>query len=309
VTKHTSAIIAAIAGFPLVASAQVLHDNGGLITTPNPACVTGANFASQLQTVGGFPNGWIGWGHQLSATADNRVADDFTITQAQGWTISGIQFFDYQTLATTTASPITAVNLRIWNAKPGSPGAAVIWGDTTTNRLSLTEFTSIYRISGTCTLNRAIFRSTVTVNASFGPGTYWLDWQAVGSAQFSGPWTPSVTLTGLRGKPGANAVQYESIDGLWEDVTDTGPAPDFSSPPVAQDFPFAILGIVNLPPCYANCDQSTTPPVLTANDFQCFLTNYANGTSYANCDQSGGVPALTANDFQCFINNYVGGCS
>ena len=61
--------------------------------------------------------------------------------------------------------------------------------------------------------------------------------------------------------------------------------------------------------CYANCDQSTSNPLLTANDFQCFLNEYAAGTSYANCDGSTNVPALTANDFQCFLNAYAGGCS
>ncbi len=62
------------------------------------------------------------------------------------------------------------------------------------------------------------------------------------------------------------------------------------------------------PNCYANCDRSTTAPVLTANDFQCFLDHYAAGAADANCDGSTGTPALTANDFQCFINTYAAGC-
>jgi hypothetical protein len=61
--------------------------------------------------------------------------------------------------------------------------------------------------------------------------------------------------------------------------------------------------------CYANCDQSTGSPVLTANDFSCFLNSFAAGESYANCDGSTGSPALTANDFACFITRYVDGCS
>ncbi|MBX3377782.1 MAG: hypothetical protein KF678_12355 [Phycisphaeraceae bacterium] len=62
-------------------------------------------------------------------------------------------------------------------------------------------------------------------------------------------------------------------------------------------------------PCYANCDNSTGSPVLTANDFQCFLNKYASGDAYANCDQSTGSPLLTANDFQCFLNKYASGCN
>jgi hypothetical protein len=62
-------------------------------------------------------------------------------------------------------------------------------------------------------------------------------------------------------------------------------------------------------PCRANCDGSTTTPVLTPNDFQCFLNAYAAGLSSANCDGSTTTPMLTPNDFQCFINQYAAGCS
>jgi hypothetical protein len=58
--------------------------------------------------------------------------------------------------------------------------------------------------------------------------------------------------------------------------------------------------------CYANCDQSATCPVLTANDFVCFFAAYNTATSYANCDGMGG---LTASDFYCFLSAYANGCS
>jgi len=60
--------------------------------------------------------------------------------------------------------------------------------------------------------------------------------------------------------------------------------------------------------CYANCDGSTGSPLLTANDFTCFINAYAAASSAANCDQSTGNPLLTANDFTCFINAYATGC-
>ena len=63
------------------------------------------------------------------------------------------------------------------------------------------------------------------------------------------------------------------------------------------------------PTCYANCDASTGTPLLTANDFACFLNAYVNNSAYANCDGSTGSPALTPNDFQCFVNLYAAGCS
>ena len=60
--------------------------------------------------------------------------------------------------------------------------------------------------------------------------------------------------------------------------------------------------------CYANCDGSTTPPILTANDFNCFLNKYAAGDPYANCDGSTTPPILNANDFSCFLNAFAAGC-
>jgi hypothetical protein len=63
------------------------------------------------------------------------------------------------------------------------------------------------------------------------------------------------------------------------------------------------------PVCYANCDQSSAAPVLNANDFQCFLNQFAAGEASANCDQSTTAPTLNANDFQCFLNAFAAGCA
>jgi hypothetical protein len=68
------------------------------------------------------------------------------------------------------------------------------------------------------------------------------------------------------------------------------------------------LAVPYAPCCWANCDNSTVSPVLTANDFQCFLNKFAAGDLYANCDGSSVPPLLNANDFQCFLNAYASGC-
>src|SRR5262249_46875310 len=78
------------------------------------------------------------------------------------------------------------------------------------------------------------------------------------------------------------------------------------SPSPAFNMVFQLEGIVG---CDANCDGSTTTPVLNANDFQCFLNLFASGNIAANCDQSTALPLLTANDFQCFLNRFAAGCS
>jgi hypothetical protein len=66
------------------------------------------------------------------------------------------------------------------------------------------------------------------------------------------------------------------------------------------------IGLTATMPCYPNCDGSTSTPILTANDFACFLNRYAENNSYANCD---GVGGLTANDFACFLTRYAQGCT
>jgi hypothetical protein len=61
--------------------------------------------------------------------------------------------------------------------------------------------------------------------------------------------------------------------------------------------------------CYPNCDGSTTPPVLSAQDFACFLARFRAGDSdYANCDESTIPPILNPADFTCFLSKFRAGC-
>jgi hypothetical protein len=68
------------------------------------------------------------------------------------------------------------------------------------------------------------------------------------------------------------------------------------------------IGPVTAGGCYANCDNSTTTPVLNVADFTCFLQRYAAGESYANCDNSTTPPVLNVADFTCFLQQYAAGC-
>jgi hypothetical protein len=65
--------------------------------------------------------------------------------------------------------------------------------------------------------------------------------------------------------------------------------------------------------CYANCDGSTTLPVLNVADFTCYLQRFAAGcpapySCYANCDGSTAAPFLNIADFTCFLQKYAAGC-
>lgn len=70
---------------------------------------------------------------------------------------------------------------------------------------------------------------------------------------------------------------------------------------------FELSG-VGPPPCSANCDGSTSAPVLNANDFACFLNLFAQQSASANCDGSIAPPTLNAADFACFLNQFAAGC-
>jgi hypothetical protein len=61
--------------------------------------------------------------------------------------------------------------------------------------------------------------------------------------------------------------------------------------------------------CYANCDESTSQPVLNVGDFACFLNKFAAGHVYANCDQSTQPPTLNVADFACFLTKFAIGCN
>lgn len=62
------------------------------------------------------------------------------------------------------------------------------------------------------------------------------------------------------------------------------------------------------PPCYVNCDESTSAPVLNAADFACFLQRFAAGDLYVNCDGSTVHPMLNVADFTCFVRRFAAGC-
>jgi len=87
------------------------------------------------------------------------------------------------------------------------------------------------------------------------------------------------------------------------------PAP---SPPAAFEVDFIDGGNrparIRVGGCYANCDGSTTPPVLNVNDFVCFAAAMAAGDLYANCDGSTVQPMLSVNDFVCFQARFAAGC-
>ncbi|MCD4700269.1 MAG: hypothetical protein K8S24_00280 [Candidatus Aegiribacteria sp.] len=211
-----------------------LYDNGPLINSPGTGF--GGADESILQSTSLGMN-TLGFGHQI--TNDNRIADDFVIPTGDTWDIIEITFFAYQSFAPSSPSPITNYHVQIWDDAPTSNKASVLWGDLSTNRLSSTAFSNIYRVTETSSggSNRAIFANTCSVPVTLGEGTYWIVWQAAGSASYSGPWAPPITINGL--STTGNALQSTDGGVTWPNAQDSGTS-------TQQGFPFIIEGAVAL---------------------------------------------------------------
>lgn len=211
----------------------VLWDNGPLVTFPG-AC--GGMDASRLQTSLGMSA--IGFGNQL--IYNNHLADDFTITSALGWQIDTVTFFAYQTNAPVDPTPFTGVYYQIWDGPPDDPGSSIVWGDLSTNRLITSTFTNIQRDadSNNCTNTRFIFANVASAGLTLPPGTYWLDWITDGSASYTGPWAPPITILGQTTT--GNALQYLGSSSTWHPALDT-------STGTQQGMPFIVEGVMQEP--------------------------------------------------------------
>lgn len=250
--------LCALIGFSLAAKAQtIIYDNGGLATGTVSKSGVAAPSGTQWSEVqnNGFEttssNTTAGFGCQLiGTTTNNRCADDFAIPPGETWTINAVIVFAYQTnYANTTVSPFVGGTLRIWRGFPEASGSTLVFGDTTTNRLTSSTNSNLYRIFNslypspgtTPGTTRIIWQNTLSVSPSITltAGHYWIDFQL--DAGSSGNFTPSITIVNTRGTSVMNALQKIGT-GAWTPIVDTGnptAAPDFP-----QDFPFKIVGTI-----------------------------------------------------------------
>jgi hypothetical protein len=222
--------------------------------------------------------GGLGWMYEV---ADNFDADG-------PWTISNLEFWGAQ--GSPTPATTDGFMIRFYTDNNGQPGALL----STQDVFSFTQdtyFTWIpaYPIPGFhYTLNLV---SPFTVPA---PGRYWM------------------AIVAIQSYGGPNDRQWfwnvSSTTHLPYCVQNPAP-PNGVYDAQSYDTAFVLYGSRGTSTCYPNCDDSTAPPILNANDFQCFLNKYAANDTYANCDGSTNPPILNANDFQCFLNKFAAGCS
>jgi hypothetical protein len=202
---------------------EVNNGLGGVLVT-HPGGMIGSVAGADRSAIG-FGGDYFGWNSNINLTY--RIADDFTAVSS--WTINSIRLYAYQTNA--TASTITGATVRLWSGAAGS--GSVLFGDTTTNLMTSTSLSNIYRTANNeykGTTRRIQFVNITGLNWSIGPGSYSLDWGLTGSLS-SGPWIPELTPLGATGLTNGNGKQL--FTGVFIDK--------------ALDFPFLIEGTPAVP--------------------------------------------------------------
>ncbi len=223
------------------------EDDRAVLLNNGPLVNSAATISGSACSIVRAPMTTFGFGHALSTVV--RVADDFVVP-AGGWKIDSIYFYAYQT-GSTLVSTMTSVNLQIWNGVPGAPGSIVVFGDTTTNRMTRTSFSNIYRNTDSAGTTRPIMLDVVGLGAgvTLPPGTYWLDWQTGGSLA-SGPWAPPISITGVT----TTGNGRQKISGAWADLIDAGST-------TVQGIPFILHGTATAPPPLPTTWYEQTTPV------------------------------------------------
>jgi hypothetical protein len=314
---------------PTCFNAGVLWDNGPLATGAVSASGTAAPTGG-LWSEPPFSGNcvFITAGVSANSVQNLRLADDFTVPAGQTWTISDVSVFSYQTNSVTTASPISGATLQIWNGRPAAAGSSVIFGDTTTNRLSTTTLTNWFRVLGssmipnnTPTSNRAIWKLQMnTPGLMLSGGHYYIDYSTT-AANAGTHFTPLVAVmtnnVGVLDINNGNLIQFDpttvggGFDG-WFELGEDGNGINMQTGCLAHalESAFVIRGTATTGlTCYPNCDHSTAIPFLNVLDFTCFLQRFAAADPYANCDNSTQPPVLNVLDFTCFLQKFAAGCS
>lgn len=300
-TEDFKAVASAVSGMDLTTYFQQWVYGGGApayVSGWNTVNINGQNYLrlrlrqSQTGTVFAMPVDIrvdTASGSQ-TVTVQNSVTPQWFVVPINA-TATGIAVDEFQWILTTAKTSEAYVNgpPKIVQAAP-PPGAVLASGPAS---LTVTFSENVNAAAGNFTLvgpsgpvgltlsyNAANFTATLTPASGLGSGSY--------SLTVAPAVTSTAAAIGLDGEIVANALP--SGNGV------TGGAAVWS---------FTVQGTS----CYANCDGSSATPLLTANDFQCFLNRFASGETYANCDGSTGTPVLTANDFQCFLNKFAAGCS
>ncbi|MBX3377704.1 MAG: S8 family serine peptidase [Phycisphaeraceae bacterium] len=240
-----------------------------------------------------------------AVTTSTIFAADFEQALPAGWTTTGLwHTSNTATACSPSGTPCAGPWAAYYGIEPPATSSCTFNAGATNNGLLSAPPIAIPAVPSGGSVTLTFCSALITENqSSWDKAEVLINGNPVFRAPDSAAWTTqTVNLTSFAGQTINLAFRFDTVDNVsnnfrgWhvDDVRITATTTGCTNPPQT---------------CYANCDQSTGAPLLTANDFQCFLNKYAAGDTYANCDGSTGSPILTANDFQCFLNKFAAGCS
>ncbi len=225
--------------------AAILFDQGPIFTqtgTPNNLSIL-----NNTATVGYCTLGFTG-------TGAFRIADDFTVPAGQTWLVDRVTVFGYQTNA--TAASINNGTLRLLSTSPvASATPTVVFGDTTTNRMTTTvSLAGTARVTSTTLTNTARLLQAIPLTISpavtLAPGTYWIDFTAAGtvaSGPFFPPLSPVITAPTATGNAAQQATAGSAYVALTQNIADpANPTCAAGTTTVGppQGVPFIVEGVV-----------------------------------------------------------------
>jgi len=318
VSKRALLALSVFAAAGAAQAQSVLFDTGPANTSLFNGAATFLGWSSGAITSAGFAQRW--------------TAQAFTLGAASNVTEIDVNGF------VPTGSDITNLHYVIWRRNAGNP-APVAADQVVSGFVALPTPTPDPRVSQTGTQNGAgTFAIIPASPISLPAGNYYLtvyggeplvagtdaNFAWFTNAQFDStlipPNTP-IVISDANGVftwrstafPSPGFARYTTAAIAIDPAPTSGPG-SAGHPQTAQDpqylynASFAIIGTPGSAPCYANCDNSTTAPILNVLDFNCFLNQFSAGASYANCDNSTTAPVLNVLDFNCFLNRFSAGC-
>lgn len=169
------------------------------------------------------------FGFGAQTTANNRVADDFTVPLGTTWNVQSLSLYAYQTGASafTFSSATWQIILGDLNA-----GTVVASGSVAVSDEGLVG----YRVTNTTLANtqRPVYQIGLDIpDLDLGGGSYWLTW-SIGGSLASGPWVPPTLAS-----HGGNAAQSIAA-GPFSTLIDGGSQQ-------RVELPFALNGTVPEP--------------------------------------------------------------
>mmetsp|Transcript_14373 Transcript_14373/g.15031 ORF Transcript_14373/g.15031 Transcript_14373/m.15031 type:complete len:1153 (+) Transcript_14373:2-3460(+) len=171
---------------PTSATLPYIYSNGNLITSYGG----GYNGYDVSELTSGYSS--LGYNVQYQ---DGYFAQDNFIITGNSWSITSIDFFVYQINSSSVVSPIKSAFLEIYQGSNFE--GLLVFGDMSTDRLSSTSWSQIYRTNTGDLLSklRPIMKVTVTCVVSLEPGEYFFKVGFIGddTSQYPDPYMPVVS--------------------------------------------------------------------------------------------------------------------